>query len=226
MTLDELRDLLELKLGTPLPDVVRNSTPATQDTNLTNYINLAQQELASRLGGVQSSGTLSLVDGTRTYARPTGLLGIDDVRYVAAASDERPLEEVHTRRALPVDYRSVEGVPTHFYTEGNSIGLYPIPGADQDAGTVRIYGWFKPSDLANDDDEPDWPEELHRAIAILAGAIILEAQARTEAMASEPDYNADSVATTDRTREYAFRARDLRAEYEAEVRNAHGPVFS
>lgn len=226
MDLEDLRQMLTDTLGAPLPDVVRDATSATENANLLRYLNLAQHEMASRVGGVESEGTISLVDGTRLYPRPSGLLIEADVRYEHASDDARSLRRVFDRTLLPQDYRSYSGEPCKYYWEANQIGLYPVPGSGSDGKTLRVYGRFAPTDLSADSDEPGYPPSLHRCIALLAGALVLEAQARAEAQASDADIGADSVASTDRTLQYSFRAKELRALYEGELKSAQGPVIA
>lgn len=222
MNRENLRDLLERLLGTPLPGIVRNSTAATQDANLNAYINDAQRETSGHVGGVESTDTISLVADTRLYALPTRFVGELDVRYVEAADNEKVLKKIVRLADRPSDYRDETGEPTHYYFEANQFGFYPIPSSDENGDTIRINGWFEAEDLAAEDTEPSFPRSWHRCIAILAAAGICEAQSRVEAQSADSAVSADTVQQDARARMYAFRAVELRKAYEAELKRVRG----
>lgn len=226
MNRSQIRTLLKDELGTPLPGVVRDDDSATEDSNLNRYINHALRKVAIDTGGYVKSETITLVTDQRLYDPPAGLMLIDHIRLVLSADNEEPLEHVRNLADLPDDYRDTTGEPDRWYEEGGQIGFYYIPSSGYNGTTVRVYGVFEPPDLSADSDSPKLPVATHRAIAILAAAMILEAQADAEAMSSRPDFAADSVQQESRTRNYSQRAQEKYRKYREELGRATGPVFA
>jgi hypothetical protein len=222
MTLSEIRAKMKNLLGTPLPSIVRNTTLATENANLLLYINNAIAELTYTVEGKRHSETVALSEDTRTYSRPTGFLAAESVRYVDSDGYEHKLAFTTLSR-LPVDYRTTTGRPTHYYYDGALIGLYPVPGENQDGNDLRVYGYYESADLSADSDTPDLDAKTHLLIPILAAAMVLEAQSRAEAQSANSTLAADSVSQESRTKEYAFRGSDMRKHYNDMMLKILGP---
>lgn len=79
------------------------------------------------------SGSLSLVDGTRTYTLASDALGygVYDWSMVNTTSSNDEIEEATPEYIKEnfSDYTTLEGQPDYFYFEGTSIAFYPVPDA-------------------------------------------------------------------------------------------------
>jgi hypothetical protein len=222
MTLLAIKETIRLLIGSPLPSVIRDPTPAAEGENLRKYINAAQDEMASHTGGVEANGGIVLELGVRLYDLPDGFLAESEVRYVADEGYEKLLLKTN-RLELSYDYQTFSGEPVYFYYENSKMGFYPVPGDREDGKQVAVYGWFEPADLVADADIPSFHPSHHRLIAVLSVVLILEAQARFEAQSANSAISADSVSQESRTKEYAFRAADFRSLYEKELYRIRGP---
>jgi hypothetical protein len=225
MTRGEIRQLVRDLLGAPLPSSVRDDDATTESTNLNRYINNALYEMGLRLGGYESSATVTLVNGTRLYNTPTGFIGAIDVRYVRQSNEELPLTWMLAHERLPTDYRDYTAEPTTYYFEAGQIGLYPIPNAAADSKTLRILGYYEPTDLTADNTSPAFPRATHRPMAHLAAALICEAQSRIESQGSDSIISADSVNQESRSRNFHLRGKELREAYDRLLFAATGPVI-
>ncbi len=216
MTLQQMLDKLRAVLGTPLPNIVRHATPATEQNNLTKYINEAAKEVAYTVHGVEFTHEQATTAGTRDYDVPASTIAIEEIRRIDD-DYEYPLRRIRT---LPTDYAVREGVPWAYYRRNEDITLYPIPDEN---GSIRFFGWRIPVDLVALTDESELREDLHYLVPILAGAIIMEAQARALAQSSDSDVGADSVSLESRTKEYSFRAKECRELYQTHLFKLRGP---
>ena len=222
MTLLSIREHVKLLLGSPIPSVVRNETAAAENDAVDRYINQAQDELSTYLGGVEDSSTITLASGTRLYDIPDRMLFLSGARYIKDSGAEKRLYETD-HEDLPDYHELTSGEPICYYHEADKIGFYPMPGVNEQDKTVRVHGWYDADILEADTDIPAYPKKYHRLIAMLAAVLILEAQSRFEAQSANSNISADSVSQESRTKEYAFRASDFRTLFENEIWRLRGP---
>lgn len=81
----------------------------------------------------RGTGTLSLVDGTRTYSLTSDAIGygVYDWSMVNTSANNASIEEAtleFIKTSYP-GYKSDEGQPAYYYFEGGNVGFYPIPDA-------------------------------------------------------------------------------------------------
>lgn len=155
-------------------DVPQAGTLVGSDINrkyrrLREHINLAYNQIMLDLGlkneSKETTTTLTTVAGTQSYAIPSGLLSVSQLRI----GNDPPLEhkdwvsfERYTSDTFLI---TTTGYPAVYSIYERKIHLYPVPDT---AFTINVRGFETHTDLAADDDEPDLPTDFHRAIQELA----------------------------------------------------------
>ena|ERR1044072_3956428 len=111
---------------------------AFSDDNETNdlvqYVNEAYEDLVMALPPecpyLKSSGTITLVAGTRLYTPNTNAQPQSYYEWsFTNTTTESPLEFA-TRdylEQLDSEYQTASGTPSHVYVEGSQLGFYPVP---------------------------------------------------------------------------------------------------
>ena len=221
MNLSSIRDQVRLYLGLPLPSGVRDETYALENEELNKYINSAQDELSSYIGGVEKNTAITLLSGIALYDLPDSFLTESEVRYVMEEGCEKVLVKKPEDGAC--SYRNRAGEPAYYFFEEGKIGFYPVPDDTKTGKEIKLYGWYMPDALVSDDDIPAYPQKYHRLIALLGAVLILETQSRFEAQSANSNISADSVSQESRTKEYSFRASELRELFERELFRIRGP---
>lgn len=141
------------------------------------FINNAQRELQKLLlQAGESYYTIcvetSTVANQRDYALPSDFLQLDLLERITQGSDDTAA----TERLYPLERSEIEvagynaratnqGLPYNYVLNKSTFSLYPVPDSVK---TLRL--WYSPrvTDMSNDADTPDAPEDYHEFIAILA----------------------------------------------------------
>jgi len=143
------------------------------ETQVNTFLNNAQRQVQKIL--IQSFENryiyckqTSLVAGQGFYLMPDDFMKVNRLIVVLSGSTEatesvRLLEYV-TPNQDSIMY-SQNGTPVSYTILGNKFKLYPIPDS---VLTMRMYYTYRITDMSQDTDEPDVPEEYHEFIAILA----------------------------------------------------------
>lgn len=142
------------------------------DTQMNVFLNNAARQVQKIL--IQSfEGRYEIPKQTTTvaqqafYALPSDFLKVNRLIYVCSGSSEvneevSPLQFVTQNEADGFDKL---GTPYAYTIIGDKLKLFPAPDS---AKTLRMYYTYRITDMSQDSDTPDVPEEYHEFIAILA----------------------------------------------------------
>lgn len=164
-------------------------------TQVNTFLNNAQRQVQKIL--IQSFENryiyckqTSLVAGQAFYLLPSDFMKVNRLVVVLsgtteATEDVRPLEYVTPNQDNL--YYSTNGTPSSYTILGDKFRLYPIPDS---VLTMRMYYSYRVTDMTQDTDEPDVPEEYHEFIAILAAmdGFIKDGRDVTALMAKKAEY--------------------------------------
>ena len=92
------------------------------------------QNLASRGDFIESTATVSAVDGTQSYTEPSRIKTVESIKV---SDDELPLEKItmqELQRRYAID--SSEGVPVAYARHGGNLFVFPTP---DDSYTLTVY---------------------------------------------------------------------------------------
>lgn len=142
-------------------------------TDVNRWINLAQRQVQMMLlqqgqNWYMKPVETTLVVGQSDYVLPSDFmvehrLEIITSSYGTSSETRQPLTPITTNQQ---DFVSLNnGTPTNYYIKKDRITLSPYPST---AYTLRLYYSPRVSDLANDSDVPDVPEQFMEYLAILA----------------------------------------------------------
>lgn len=130
-----------------------------ETNDLVQYVNEAYEELLIVLPSstpfLNSSGTLSLTNGTRLYSVASNAMPFDlyEWSFINTTGSDAQItfatkDYINT---LDIEYKTTAGTPTYAYVEGNQqVGFYPVPNA---SFTVTYeYGISSPARLTATSD--------------------------------------------------------------------------
>jgi hypothetical protein len=145
-TFKELVDLFEVEYG----EIVPKGMPQAYKKKL---INLAQQDIAKRTRILDSQYTTNSVEDQATYGLTNEMAVSGIFRVFFDGTEIWPLS------APIVD--TATGAPANYYLLERTIGLYPIPNADNASKEIRVYSYEVPSDMTTDAEVSPLPLEYH-----------------------------------------------------------------
>lgn len=166
MTRAEIRSLASVWL-----DDVNNGyfTVAQLDV----WINNAQREVQKLLLNASEDyytvcATASTVVDQARYQFPSDFLKVMRLSYITQGSGDtasyRRLYPI-TRNQRDLATFNPSGDPSNYYFNKDTLTLIPTPSR---ALTLHIEYAYRVSDMSNDSDEPDVPEDYHEYLAILS----------------------------------------------------------
>ena len=182
MNLTQLRQLQSDAFSVDL-DNSRGENPSTADQNA--QINWAYR-LIARKCRLTADAALFLVQGQSLYNLrdiTTPVIGAKIIRPALVYINRRPLYDASGRdyglwsydelaRIYPTWKQDSNGVPSKaIFYNFDKLLLHPAPDASTVAQTHAVFGQYLPNDLANDNDAPAVPEEIHEAIGWLAAQL-------------------------------------------------------
>ena len=137
------------------------------------FINQAQRECQKLLINAGEDyytkcATTTTVSGQRDYLLPSDFVKILRIEYVTQGSgDTASVQRLHqiTRQEQDVARGSVSGDPTNYFFNKTTFSLVPVPNR---VLTMHLYYADRVTDMSNDSDIPDVPEDYHEYLAILA----------------------------------------------------------
>lgn len=142
-------------------------------SQVNGWLNNAQKEVQKILNQAFEGFTIkkvqtTLVVGQREYALPSDFKRLHRLELVLAGTDpsNENIQRVSklTRNQQDLVYNQ-QGTSLGYYFRGNYVVLVPAP--DQ-ALTMRMEYEYLLSDMSNDSDTPDLPEQYHEFIALYA----------------------------------------------------------
>jgi len=157
-----------LNLGQFRTALDRLTGTSADTTAQTEWINFALNELSleDRWPWLEKTTTVSLVNGTASYALPT------DVRTVtvvfdanANVYDEASIRDLVTFQQVGDDIPAQFGEGYFYSTDGLNIYVSPTPSA---SGTLTVKYVANETALAGDSDTPLLPAVYHEAVVQLA----------------------------------------------------------
>lgn len=157
MDLTTARGKLRTRIGNP-------STGEVPDSTLTECINIAQREIATKFKFYSSrvEGTITTASGTSDYALPSNVKVVRSVWDVTNKLKLRRAGERFNAEALTL-YGTNYAKPQWYGRVGSNIRLYPTP---DDVYSIKYLGKQIPTDLSADADLitlPDtWLDGLYK----------------------------------------------------------------
>lgn len=151
---------------------------AAYASRITTWLNEAQRDIARKLDLpiMENDQTLSLVNGTNSYALPATF---QRLLYVANDTADYALEIISEIEAESLDHNE-RGAPAYYYiSKGINIVLYPTPGPSNVTSTIRVHYIGLPTAMAAAGDSSGYPSDYDDA---------LKAYALREAYAAEDDF--------------------------------------
>lgn len=113
--------------------------------------------------------TTDLVDGQRDYSLPTDAFQIKRVRVKDNNEDWSTLEPIQQSNLDDID-EDLQGLPTHYWEEGNSLLLYPIPDTSSITTTnglkVNMSRGVDTFNTTSTSSTPGFHENFHRMLSI------------------------------------------------------------
>lgn len=143
------------------------------DSELNGWINLACKDLSRRTKCLKTDDYLTTTESTGEYTLSTnftGIIAITEVYYKQNGDSYQKLDYID-RTGLDAKYpgwqSADDGTPTKYYydIEEDVIGFYQSEDSDN-YGTnyARVYYAVTHTDIADDDNSPTLPEDLHLAV--------------------------------------------------------------
>ena len=143
------------------------------DSKVDNVINQAIRDLSTQFNWafLQTSSTITLVDGTAEYALPSDFSHLQ----VAIRSDcACPMQQIPPQDAVARWASDAESdKPDHFYLWGDNMVVTPTPGGAS-LPTITLLYYRQPTVLSNDTDEPEFHPQFHLLLAEFAAAKVWE----------------------------------------------------
>lgn len=166
MNLGELRTLVSVWL-----DDVNNGYFTAAQLNV--WLNNAQREAQKFViqafeGHYKKCVETTTVANQREYQLPSDFKKLSRLEYILSGSSFQTEDRVRLTKITEnqQDFFSENtGTPTSYYFQGDKVILVPCP--DQ-AKTLRLTYMYRVTDMSNDSDEPDVPEDYHEYLAVLA----------------------------------------------------------
>lgn len=170
-----------MKTRLELVNICKRKTKDTSTLSATNFADdliIAEGIVDSILnrGKIRTkTATLSLVDGTETYALASDVGTVKQMLLTSPANDEKEIQLIDTetfRRMNPATSNDSKGIPDYYYfieptvgatnIESKNINFYPIP----DDSYTATYTYRRNSDfMAADTDYPSFDERYHHILA-------------------------------------------------------------
>jgi len=161
------------------------------DTELTNWIKEATEDVSTRTGCVQLSDTITLVTGQYEYTAlvTAGADAVADIISVAGVMyavttdilGDTTKRFIGLRRIDPSQIADIKliasGPPRYYYHYADKIGILPLPTATENSQVVRIYGAKQSQTIG------DLPNQYQSLTFWYAAAQALEKRGNTEASA-------------------------------------------
>jgi hypothetical protein len=145
-----------------LRDVIRGQTLVEPDdygdAKVNSLINQAIRDISIRFHWpyLATSTTIAVVQDTDSYALPATC---DRVASVQLAGVAVPLAEISYSTAFSEDGAlPPSGTPEAYFLWGSDLVLRPVPAA---AGTITLYYFRQPTELANDNESPEFAKAFH-----------------------------------------------------------------
>lgn len=153
-----------------------SKSDSTTRNRIKTWINMGYQDFVLREMWPfrESSGTLSLVDGTQEYSLTSNFSDIDQQNITSVAlqgASERKLTYwpyTQLRANQPDLDADGTGVPTRYYLKSGNIGFWLVPNG---AYSVVIDYVKVPTELSGDSDEPIIPQAYREALVQYALAL-------------------------------------------------------
>lgn len=173
MTYLDLQKLVQRQSGNKNADAL---------LGIKDYLNLGQKDMAGSLDNwreLQTTGTLSLVDGTEAYALASNFSKFrsDAILITSPTNDEKVIWRVGSvgfRNRNPVTSNDSEGTPNEWFEDPNDdtkVRFSPIPGSSFTAS----YDYLAlPTDMSADSDTPFLPARWHHILVDYALAMHFE----------------------------------------------------
>ena len=170
-------------------------------TDIVDMLNQGQRQLAVHSNKLCVFET-TLEGHKDIIALPTDLMRIDSV-YWKSPNGER--EVFPARDKLPIDNYEHRAEPARYFVKDGTLIVRPIPGFE---GELRVAYVPKPTEMVNDEDEPELEGSEEYLIAFTLHRIFLEhnnpaAQVWEAEMARE---QLNYVATTDQNYQTPFQS--------------------
>lgn len=124
---------------------------------ITNWLNEGQRKIARETGYIAEHAETSVIVGQRAYNIPTGAVIIERVELDGKRLPQTSMQELDEDDDLAT---TREGIPTRFFSWGNSLYLYPTPS---EAGSGNLDVWYKklPVNLISDEQISELPDSMH-----------------------------------------------------------------
>lgn len=166
-------------IRTKVRNRVRDS--AYDSTEITNYLNDVQNDIFNeyRLPFMEATQDYTLTVGAADITNGSGLptnfvIPIDLILTSAGREQIIPIIDVRTMDERYPDYETsgyAAGAPTAAYKYGQTIRVFPEPN---EAYTVTLRYYKKPTLLADDADIPELPSEFEEMLVVGAGYRVLQ----------------------------------------------------
>lgn len=161
---------------------ILGKSDATTRNRVKNWINLGQNDFVLRelWPFRETTGTLSLVQGTQEYDLSTNFSDIDEQNVISVALQGASAAKLtywpfNQLRASKPDFDSESGVPEIYYIKGGSLGTWPVANA---AYTALVDYYKIATELSDDSDTSIIPVRYREGLMHYA-------------LAMEHDYNTD-----------------------------------
>lgn len=120
-----------------------------------------------RFHAFESTQDINVVSGTASYALGSTLYAVESVRDVYNKMLLNPMTPELYDEVYDVDASLAS--PENYMLYGSNITLWPTPDFTSTGG-IRLRGIKLPTPLADDADEPEFPEDWHYTIELVAAA--------------------------------------------------------
>lgn len=161
-----------------------SKSDATTRNRVKNWLNLGYQDFVLRelWPFRETTGTLSLVQGTQEYSLVSNFSDIDAQNITSVALQGTAQKKLtywpfSQLRANQPDFDlHGQGVPDRYYLKSGSIGFWPVPNA----ATTCLIDYYKvPTEMSSDSDTPIIPVAYREAL--VQYALSLEHDFNTDA---------------------------------------------
>lgn len=131
------------------------------NTDIVDWINDAQREIAIHDDLFQTTSTTAVVNGQDQYHLPPDIMMLRSVRV--AGRKLTPVSIEQAAELIPNLNSSPSGVPTHFTVFAAKIDLYPTPNFS-DPNDIQLYYTRNPVVAVDPKDVPEIPLQYHNRI--------------------------------------------------------------
>jgi hypothetical protein len=149
-------------------DVDDSGTNFVTDAEAVRWIDEAQKIIVSVTRCLEATENITLASGTQEYAITSGHFDIESVVYDTGdtGADYRyfTLEQVELKDL--VKFPRELGRPLYFYEWNDKIGVWPVPGDDENGDTITLYLITKPTVIDEVTDSIQLPYYYESAILL------------------------------------------------------------